>query len=123
MPTVPFANHQRTIARLLQNFGESHVIAPRLKLTAEFFPDLVAVESCQKGGARGHTDGVVVKMSEPNPFLSQPVQVGGVDFTTVTTQITKAQVVCHDENDVRSPSNIFPIHDVSFLFQRYLRCR
>ena len=63
---VPFTGHQHAIVRRLQNFGESHVIASSL----EIFFDLVGVKPGEERGPCGHTNRVVVEMSESHPVVS-----------------------------------------------------
>ena len=45
--------------------------------------------------------GGIVELGEAQPFARKGVEVGGLDFGSVTSEVGEAEVVGHDEDDVR----------------------
>ena len=63
--------------------------------------DLVRMEPGHQGGPGGAASSAVVELGEAHASLGQSVEVRGVDFPAMVTEVGKAHVVYHDEDDVR----------------------
>ena len=63
-------------------------------------PDLVGMESGHQGGPGRATSSAVVELGKTHAPLGQSVEVRGVDFTAMVTEVGEPHVVHHDENDV-----------------------
>ena len=64
-------------------------------------PDLVRMESSHQGGPGWAASSAVVELGKAHAPLGQSVEVGGVDFTAMITEVGKTHVVYHDKDDVR----------------------
>ena len=60
----------------------------------------VGIVPGQQGSARGAAATCVVKTPQFDAIGGQFIQVGGLGFATVTTDVGVAQVIGHDEDDV-----------------------
>ncbi len=70
-------------------------------------PDLLGVIPGQEGRPGRPTASRVVKLGKTQPGRGQPIQVGRLDFASVTSQVRKPHVVRQDEDDVGRPDGRF----------------
>ena len=107
---VPFAQRHRVVAVLLQHFGDGagalgdRPIASRIArrgLGDRRQPDLVMVSARQQGAARGRAQRGGVEIIVAQTFGGQLVEVGRMDRSAVGREMPVADVVQHDDDDVR----------------------
>jgi hypothetical protein len=60
------------------------------------------VQTSQQTRAGEAADATVVKLGELKSLAGQPIEIRSVDFSPVSSQIRKPQLVRHDQNDVRA---------------------
>ena len=112
---VPLASHQCCVVMALEGFRYGDAPAVEIALVGGWSPfspvasrglghmpdaDLVRMEPGHQGGPGGAASSAVVELGEAHASLGQSVEVRGVDFPAMVTEVGKAHVVHHDENDV-----------------------
>jgi hypothetical protein len=108
MTQVPFADQGGGVAESLERLGDGQfaerqaAILGRLDhLVRQVHPHRIAAghQACAGGGAEV---GAGVEVAEPRALGRHPVEVGGADDgPAVAAQVAVAQVVGHDDDDVR----------------------
>ena len=107
---VPFAQGHGVVAILLQHFGDragalgDRSIAAgiaRRGLGDRGEADLVMVAAGQQRAARGRAQSRGVEIIVAQPFGGEPVEVGRLDRPAIGRKLPVADVVEHDEDDVR----------------------
>ena len=100
---VPFANHGRLVAGLLQQFGKG-LLAPVKLIPIVAHTVQVAVFSGQNRGPAGCAKTISTKgVFKAHSFLCQSVDVGRfVNFASVGTDSIGGVIIGHDENDIGS---------------------
>ena len=61
---------------------------------------LVWVKACHQGCPGGAAPSAVIELGEAHASLGKGVEVRGVDFAAMVTEVGKPHVVHHDEDDV-----------------------
>ena len=109
---MPFTGHVRRVTGRFDRLGNRDT--PFIEITsigiADFCtpvvdhmtdPRLVRIESCQQGGTCGTTASCIVKLSKPQATLREGVEIGSMDLAAITTYVRIANVIGHDQYDVR----------------------
>ena len=106
---VPFPDHARVVSRTAERLGDRHGVlrqraAVSRQVVVESHPAdarLVLVEAREQRRPGGAAAARVVEVVEAKPVRCQPVEVGGMDFTPVTSDVGEAQIVGQNDDYVR----------------------
>ena len=105
---MPFPGHVGLVAGGAQDFGNRRgvlVDAAAIGGQAEIAlhvadARLVGMKTCQQAGASGAAAPGIVELGETDALGGEAVEVRRLDLAAVATQIGKAHVISHDEDDV-----------------------
>ncbi len=108
-PNVPFAEHRRGVALLLQQTGECEASRVDQARPAHAGENAAVIQpkrhpAGKQAVARGCANGGgTVRVGEANAFARKPIQVrrGHFALVVVTTDIAVAEVIGEDEEDIR----------------------
>ena len=105
---VPFADHARVVTRAAEHFGDGHgVLRQRAAVSGQVVVEghpadsgLMLVKSREQRRPGGAAAAGVVEVVEAQTLGCQPVEVRGMDFTSVAPDVGEAQVVGQDHDHV-----------------------
>ena len=101
---MPFAAHVRSVTGASERLGKGRCTVGDVRLLQprpfSQFEREVALNPRHQGRSRRRAHVVCVEACEAHPTETQPVQVRGADFASVTAQVGVTHVVGHDHDDV-----------------------
>ena len=106
---MPFTGHKRGVPGCFQNFGDGHAIPIKMPLIPtqrrrcghRAHAGLMSVKPRHQRGSRGAAAGRVVKLRITQSVLREPIEIGRLNFASVTSDIRKAHIIGHDQNNIR----------------------
>ncbi len=106
---VPFSRNEGTVASGFQGLanglgvrGHYSAVAGLAKIVgghvAEANP--VGVLPGENGGPGGATATCIIKLGQPNSIVSEGIEIGGLDFTTEASEVTEAEIIGQNVENV-----------------------